>query len=234
MARLRKAVEDATGRTWSALPHYDEPDVELWLSRVVPLVQAGQRQSVAITDLYLARALERQPIGVNAQDILAATRNGVTADEVYRRPFVEVWTALKGGQLWKDAVALGLERATSAAAMDVQLAMRDTSAQILGNDPNVIGFQRVPDGGACDFCLVASEQMYHSEDLSPLHNRCGCGVEPVTRDQTRESTGLGGPKIDPESRITAPEINKDLTVAIEQHGELGPVLVDAADSFKSL
>lgn len=221
-ARLRSAVEQATGRAWTALPAYNEEDIELWLSRAVPVVQAGQRQAVAAVDLYLARSLERQPLGLDADEVIAAARNGVTAEEVYRRPFVDVWGGLKAGNRWEDAVAAGLVRATSAAAMDMQLAMRTAVRDIGEADDGIKGYARVPDGGACDFCLLVAGQTYSTADLMPVHNRCGCGVEPIT----------DGPNI--RSAPTGASNDDGLTVAIEDHGELGPLLVNAADTFTAL
>jgi len=41
------------------------------------------------------------------------------------------------------------------------------------------GFQRVADGGACEFCQTVDGAFLYSDDVMPLHNRCGCGIEPV-------------------------------------------------------
>lgn len=46
----------------------------------------------------------------------------------------------------------------------------------------IVGYERVPDGGACVLCLTAAGQRYHSDDLMPIHDKCGCGVEPLTED----------------------------------------------------
>ena len=293
--RLRAAIVRATGLTWASLEKYNEADVDEWLRRVVPIVQAGQRQAVAATDAYLARALERQPLGVDAEDIIANARNGATADEVYRRPFVDVWGGLKEGRPWADAVGLGLDRATSAAAMDMQLAMRGAARDIGVADSGIFGYERVPNGGACEFCLIASTQRYHTEDLMPLHNRCGCSVEPLTSESERvinqdlyKELGSSG-AIDAQSaessarrletraaqnRERAKETRDELAketdrdrrerlslraqnwdaraqsqetaaaadratasgkrVAVKEHGELGPVLVDPNHDFAAL
>jgi hypothetical protein len=99
---------------------------------------------------------------------------------VYQRPFVTVWTALGAGARWEDAVAQGMARATSAAAMDVQLAFRASADEIGRADDGIYGFQRVADGGACAFCLEVDGAYVKTADASPLHNHCGCGLEPLT------------------------------------------------------
>lgn len=217
-ARLRDRVEQTAGQMWQRLGSYNEPDVERWLAQVVPLIHAGQSQAVTLTDAYLARALDRQPVGLDPQTVIDAARNGVPATEVYRRPFVDVWGGLKDGKQWQEAVALGLERATSAAAMDMQLAMRTAARDIGESDSAIRGYMRVPDAGACDFCQLVAEQTYSTGDLLPVHNRCGCGVEPIT----------DGPII---RKAPTGASSKDLSVAVHDHGELGPVLADAADNF---
>lgn len=278
------------------LPGYDEEDVDQWLTAVLPILAAAQRAAIALTDAFLAQSVSRQPLGVDSEAIIGSLRGGVSPEEVYRRPFVTVWTALKGGAPWEPAVQQGLLRATSTAQTDVQLAMRSTLREVGEIDPRISGYQRVPDGGACDLCLVASTQRYRTSQLMPIHNRCGCGVEVLTdpdagrvinRDLYRELKAKGAidkisrqrresrfreragqnreraqhwrdelaQETDPErrdrlsdrveryeSRARTQEREADLaagreaapaevTAEVVEHGELGPVLVNAEHSF---
>lgn len=116
------------GLIWTALGSYDEKDVERFLARAVPLTIAAQRQSVSVTDAYLARFLGKRAIGVSPRGV--KVRNGVTPQEAYRRPFVTVWTALDEGTQWADAVKAGGARAEGMIAFDVQSAMRATLAAV--------------------------------------------------------------------------------------------------------
>lgn len=223
--RLRTRTEQAVAQAWRNLPSYDEADVPGFLAVVVPLMLAAQRASATLTNAFLARRLGRSPLRLDPALVTGgALRNGTGPDEVYRRPFVTVWTGLKDGQPWDDAVLAGLERATSAAAMDVQLAMRQTLTVVADQDSRIVGFQRVPDTGACDFCKLVSGQRYLKHDLMPLHNRCGCGVDVITRDERDLFTGNQDNDLDLDPN----------DVRIEQHGELGPVLVGAGHDFTRL
>lgn len=213
--RLRRSATDALTSAWMALPSYDESDVPAWLSTAVPISRATQRASIALTNAYLARYLRRQPAGVNPSSIMGAIRNGSTPDEVYRRPFVTVWTALKNGAGYDQAIAAGLARATSTGAMDVQLAMRGTMQSVQDTDPGIFGFQRVADGGACEFCQAIDGAYVKSAAAMPLHNHCGCGLEPLTRPHPRAAALPSG-------------------VAVHEHGELGPVLTAPGDHFTRL
>lgn len=216
--RLRVAMERSVTKAWNDLPAYNQENVDQFLSRVVPTIDAGRRQSVALTDAYLARAMKRQPLGIDPNEVSMSLRAGASVEEVYTRPLVTVWGKLQEGVQWKDAVAIGLERAASAAAMDMQLAMRQTAFDVGQADDGINGWQRVPDGNACDLCLIASTQRYSTQDLMPIHNHCGCGIEPS-----------GDGRSAPPAR---PVIEGDgISVAVVDHGELGPVLVNAADHF---
>lgn len=216
--RLRVLVSTAVTTIWRGLPGYDRVNVDEWLSTVLPIVDAGQRQSVSITDSYLARFLERQPAAVDADAIIAGLRGGTPPEEVYTRPFVTVWSALGNGTLWEDAVSAGLERAASTSEMDMQLAFRATANQIGEQDEGIYGYQRVADGGACSFCLEVDGAYVKSADASPLHNRCGCGLEPLTSPHPRAKWLPDGSSVHD-------------TFAVHEHGELGAVLTDPAHDF---
>lgn len=224
-ARLRGWAVDAVAEIWQTLPAYDEADVGAWLARVQPIVLAAQRQSVALTNAYLARSLERQPVAIDTSRIIgAAARNGADPAEVYRRPFVNIWTALKGGTPYADAVAAGLARATSTAATDVQLAMRGAVTEIGRLDTAIKGYRRVADAGACRLCVAAAAQHYHVGQLMPIHSHCGCGVEPLTAD-----IDLAPAK----ARYEASEHGAEQDIAVHEHGELGPVLAEPGQHFTS-
>jgi len=133
--RLRSVVSNAVAGVWGGLPNYDEESVEPFLSVVVPLVLGGQRQSVGLTNAYIARFVGRDPWPLDVASLIGAgVRNGTPPREVYRRPFVTVWTALKNGTPWEGAVAAGLDRATASAEMDIQLSMRETSRAVVNAD----------------------------------------------------------------------------------------------------
>lgn len=178
--RIRRRVELGVASAWSSLGSYDEADVGPLLGRVVPLIRAGQGAAVTTLQAYLARTLGRPPADIDVAEILENVRGGVPLEEVYRRPFVEVWSGLKSGGLWTDATAAGLDRATVMSGMDVQLAMTHAARAIGGSDDGIYGWQRVANAGACDLCLVASTQRYHSDQLMPIHGFCKCGIAPLT------------------------------------------------------
>lgn len=125
--RLREAVKAALAGIWRDLPGYDRADLEEWLARSLPVVEAGQRASVALTCAYLARFLGEPPIAVDTEALIgAAVRNGTPPATVYERPFITVWTSLKNSGDEQAAIDAGLAHAQGSAAMDIQLSMRET------------------------------------------------------------------------------------------------------------
>lgn len=211
--RIRDLTTQRLAQVWTSMQSHNEEDVPQWLAVAVPLVLAAQHASVSLTDAYLGHAMGRQPFGIPPAGLVgAAVRNGTSPEIVYRRPFVTVWSELAAGKALADAVVAGLERALSTAEMDVQMSMRAAATAVDAADPRMRGFHRVADPGACEFCLLVDGAYVKSGAAMPLHNRCGCGLKPNT---------------DPEAGSTSlPD-----GVAVREHGELGPLLVDPAHHF---
>lgn len=226
--RLRDGAVRAFERIWRGLPAYDRGNLDQWLSEALPIAEAAQRQSVALTNAYIARSLERQPLGLDPSALTGAgIRNGALPAEVYERPFITIWTALKDGTAYEDAVASGLARATSTAAMDVQLSMRATANAVQTADSSIYGYARVADAGACEFCLTVNGAYVKSASAMPLHNHCGCGLEPLT------SVHRGAVYLPDGTQAREYQYGPLSPVAVHEHGELGPVLTDPNDHFTS-
>lgn len=224
-ARLRALLAAAITAVWRSLPGYDRANVDQWLTAVLPAVEAAQRRSVALTDAYIARALERPPLGIDATRLIGSAIRGTSMETVYTRPFVTTWSALSNGTEWETAVAEGLHRAASTAETDVQLSHLRTYNAIAALDDRIVGYQRVPDASACEFCRLIAGRRYHAQMLQPAHPHCGCGVEPITEANRDDFTGKR------ENDIVHEPLPDG--VAVHEHGELGPVLGDPAHHFQS-
>jgi hypothetical protein len=60
-ARLRAGIVDGVRLAWQAQPGYDEENVDPFIALATPFVRAGQRQAIALTNAFLAQALQRRP-----------------------------------------------------------------------------------------------------------------------------------------------------------------------------
>lgn len=179
MAALRDGAERGIGAVWDTLGSYNRADIDPFLTRALPVVEAAQTQAGALTDAYVAQQVQILsgdtvvPGGIAPGDVVgAAVRSGTAPETVYERSFIEVWSNLSDGVLWVDAVARGGHRARQAARTDVSLSGRRASQIAMGDKAHIVGYRRVLDGHSCRFCAVASTQRYHKADLMPLHPGC--------------------------------------------------------------
>lgn len=229
--RLREGAAAVLTRIWRGLPAYDRPNLDQWLSEALPVVEAVQRQSVALTNAYIARATDRQPVGLDLHELVgAAVRGGTLPETVYERPFITLWGTLKGGTKWEEAVDEGLTRATSTVEMDTQLSMRAAADAIEQADPNLFGYRRVANPTACEFCKAVDGAYVKGSSgfVMGLHNHCGCGLEVLRQPHEGAVKLPDGTEIRPYAYGPLND-----SVALQQHGELGPVLVDPSDHFTS-
>ena len=101
---------------------------------------------------------------------MAGYRNGTPLETVYKRPFEVVWRSVGAGTPYPAAASRGLARATQTAAADVQMAMRDTLTSVGQAEDSIWGYQRVADGGACEFCLLLDGACSAPMTQMPIHN----------------------------------------------------------------
>lgn len=249
--RLRQHIIRYLTLAWGNLDDYRTADIERWVAQIVPVVEGSLRQMASMTDAYLA-AVETVTTGERAAPIGAETPTtetlrGVPASEVYQRAGVTVWTALSTGIEFPDAWQQGIDRATSIATTDLQLAKTHTSRSILARKTNVSGYRRVLEGArSCGLCVVASTQRYRKGDLMPIHGGCDCGVLPIygtddpgqvinpdTLDGIHERIAdrFGGIDEGARGRDGIPDY-RDVLVT-HNHGEIGPVLSRKGDAFTS-
>lgn len=221
LKKTRLVVANQVRTHWNALPNYRDNQVDPFLNKVVPLVQAGQSRAVALTDAYLSKTLGSKPVGLDlAQLTGASVRNGVDPRVVYARPFTTLWTSI-GTIGFSLAAIKALDRLMSTAEMDVTMAARDASQAYAGQSSRIVGWTRVADPDCCDFCQAIDGARVASEDASPLHNNCGCTLEPIEADSLESAAGF-------TSFAPGSEFGD---VLIQAHGELGPVITYKGYNF---
>lgn len=213
--RIRWFVRGATVQMYRDMGVYNESDVDYFVDAITPIIYAGQRKSIEATEAFVTRrvkkAVVREVLSGVSDRLYANARNGTPLIEVYRRPFVTIWSALNRGESWEAAVAAGEARVAESAEMDVQLAHRAAYGALQDRNTQIKGYRRVTNAGACDFCLLVEGAFVKSADAMPLHNRCGCGLDPILEEVEDTSVPDG--------------------VAVHEHGELGPYLADPDHKF---
>jgi hypothetical protein len=167
------------------LGSWREPDADRFVGQAVPLVQ---RALGSLTAAYIASqaslALGRPVAPPGVRDAaMVNLRAGVTPFQVYRRPFVTLYTWLSEGLSFREALQRAENRLEQIGGFDPQQtyaeAARDAMRQ-LPADSAPSGWRRVLVGEEnCAMCVVASTQRYTVAALNPMHVNCDCRVEPV-------------------------------------------------------
>lgn len=223
---------------WDSLPHYRASAIEDMIQAITPRVTAGQLRIADLTRAYLAQCARELGWKVVLpsidQDEIRGAR-GVDPRVVYRRPAVDVYSALAAGKPLLQAAAEGRLRLTQLIGGDMQLAKVHASRQSMRGYPAEGQFyRRVLTGREnCALCVVASTQRYHRGDLMPIHPGCDCGVQPlppglavnqvIDEDLLEQVHQITADRLGVSDRGgRTPDYRKLLTVS--EHGEYGPTL----------
>ena len=223
---------------WDSLPHYRASAIEDMIQAITPRVTAGQLRIADLTRAYLAQCARelgwRVVLPPIDQDEIRGAR-GVDPRVVYRRPAVDVYTALAAGKPLPQAAAEGRLRLTQLIGGDMQLAKVHASRQSMRGYPAEGQFyRRVLTGREnCALCVVASTQRYYRGDLLPIHPGCDCGVQPlppglavnqvIDEDLLEQVHQITADRLGVSDRGgRTPDYRKLLTGS--EHGEYGPTL----------
>jgi hypothetical protein len=116
-----------------------------------------------------------------------------------------------------------------------RLSQQEVIAQAVDLDkpgPKIIGYRRVihPElsrTGTCGLCIAASDRIYKWSKLMPLHSNCRCSIAAVTEehDPAADTNAVDLSKVYGHAGGNTASHLKRTRYQIDDHGELGPVLV---------
>lgn len=251
--RLIRGAGDLASNLFSNLGSWRDDDVERYQRLIRPQIdgiklQAAQLQAAYYQEVAKQQGKPYEPAAVRPDDLTETNlRNGAEVTEVYRRPFVSMYTELAKGELVGAAIAVGAARAASIASTDIQLAARIAGLKQRQNNDNIVGYRRVLTGSEnCALCAIASTQRYTRNELKPIHPGCDCTEEPIYGDfdpgQVIDPQGLetihqalqrqlgvsdvGARNAGIGKATAAGEPISDFTeiIVTREHGEYGPTL----------
>lgn len=231
------SVQDAVAKLWEQyanegwLTGVDRPGsggtADQFIAEAARIIDAGATNVAQTGDLWLANLADVPPGTLDYDEIVSGIRKGTTTEEVLARSIKRARVLHFAGQSNAEALAGGKTRALGVAGTNVPYAMRQT-AQAFGIAHGVAGWRRRPNPGACMFCMMASTQRYRTGALMPMHTNCHCVPMPIL------GTSDPGRVIDKQGLALLKQAKKDGTkVAVNEHGELGPMLGKAGDTFTS-
>lgn len=211
LADVRKRVLGFATAAWNAATsksapggQFGQPALDSFVTRVVPVVSAGQQRVANLTSAHIAATTGTKPVKVDTQQVTGG--RGVPPTRVYARPMIVARSTVKeladpapapsglrflddeelgpGGLIvTEDPVAEAIKRGglrlEQLVSTDLQMAtirQADESLQAAG----ITRYRRVPRGAhTCALCLIASTQTYKVGTLLPIHPGCDCGVEQI-------------------------------------------------------
>ncbi len=256
--QTRRAVNAAV-KTVTAAQRRVASTADAYMARSTTAITGRRSDTVGAIDVRSLRrklpqdVLEHLAAGKSVTEAMAqrAQRRveAVAPEEVYGRiPDHVRFVTVSRGLSADDAALEGLRRAAAVAETDMMLAERaQVQAFLTQRKPKgVVGYRRVlhPELGSgappCGLCVVAATRIYHIEDLMPIHARCRCSVAVVTKDadpglklndddlRTLLSTVYQAAGGNTRNRL------KTVRVEYVEHGELGPMIVNADQHFRGL
>lgn len=232
-------------RLWAVVTDHGDPaQLATFTRRAGIVLRTAELATGRVTEAYLRQVLRQLGVTVPASrlvDLSDSLRAGATPEEVLLRPAATV-RYLQSTDVPRDAaVKAGLTRLQAIAATNLQLALSQSTVMALSSVNGVSGYRRIlrpylSKGGSCGLCIAAADRVYGKRTLLPIHAHCKCAVMPITRagdpglrlntdDLDRLYGSAGGTEA---ARLKATRYR------VEQHSELGPVLVPAGQRFRDV
>lgn len=173
------------------------------------------------------------------QAIITRLLRGRPPVDIYSRPVFAYRDAIATGHTKDEARVFAIERAGILITADIMLAGRKASVTQMERE-GVLRYRRIihPElsaGGTCGLCIAASDRIYKTEELMPMHDRCWCTVMPIIGENdpgfrlNQDDLGslYADAAGDSDASGTSKQLLKRTRYRIEDHGELGQVLVNA-------
>lgn len=163
----------ALARAWTGLDAYNEADIEAFTTKTAPALNAAKFAAVRQAAGYYALTAGVRAVGVKADLI--------TTQPDTRAPFIATWLALKNGTPFEEALTNGASRLDAVADNFIVSSARQTGDVVAERAGlQIRGWERVPDGDTCPWCLEVSPGFYTSAESADFgHDRCGCSAEPI-------------------------------------------------------
>lgn len=178
--------------------------------------------------------------------LIPPIRNGADMRRVYRRPVKLFRRQVAKGLTPAEAFKQAMDLAATITETNNTLAMREASRltlAALGERAGVTGYRRVlrPElarTGSCGLCIAASDRVYKTALLLPMHANCNCDVLPIigaaggTGDPGNSLNNLDLADVYAEAGDSSNSYDlKRARFEVHEHGEYGPVLAVAGQQF---
>lgn len=162
---LSRAVGEAIREAFELMPAYDRAELADFIQQIEPMALAGANEGADLASAYLAELTGAIPGAVDLDLTIP----------VLDAPFLRHWHMLNEGYPWEHA----RESGAGQAEMMGQDATRGGAAQRSANPGvKVIGWQRVVQPGACEWCQVVATKLYRTKETGAFRGHTGCRCLP--------------------------------------------------------
>ena len=240
--RMKESADAATRAMWAGLADwYNEAATAAITLEAANMSLAGQQAITGAASQYVAATVGilagvPQPIPTLR---LPAVRRGANPLIVHSRPAEVYRRAIALGASPEEALARALNRAGGLTRTDMTLAERqaqDLMLKALG----VTHYRRIvrpelSETGSCGLCIVAADRIYSVGNLLPIHPpSCKCITMPIVdgNDPGRDLNDEDLKRFYADAGSTYAADLRKTRYKVDQHGEYGPVLTRAEDSFR--
>ena len=189
-SKLVRGAGDRASAIFTSLGSWRDSDYADFVDVLDPIMTGAKIQAARLQVAFYSEMAKVSRESFEAFPITAKTlttsalRNGADTGEVYRRPFVSLYTALSNGGDMTKAISEGARRISSIASTDMQLARRAAGSQARDRNSGITYYVRTLTGNEnCALCTIASTQRYTRGELMPIHPGCDCGEMPVFANQ---------------------------------------------------
>jgi hypothetical protein len=230
---------------WAAVTDPTDADqLRVFIARAATVLRSAELAVGKVTESYLRQVLGQLGVLVPSRGLVAlptSLRQGVPNEEVLARPPATVRYLRSVDTPPDAAAAAGATRLRAIAQTNLELALRQAAVDVFSKIEAVRGYRRIlrpylSEGGSCGLCIVAADRIYRTGELMPIHGKCKCSVLPVLRRGVDPGLQLNSDDLaqlyGDAGGNTAAKL-KRTRYRIEQHGELGPVLVQQGHGFRT-
>ncbi|RIT32736.1 hypothetical protein D2E76_23285 [Mycobacteroides abscessus] len=164
----------------------------------------------------------------------------MSTEQIFTRPAVGFrWIESEGGTREDAARESGL-RIDTLVEDNLMLAQRLAQAEMIAQavdldnlgKSKIIGTRRIihpelSSTGTCGLCIAAADRIYRVTELLPIHNKCKCTYGVITEDfdPADQLNSMDLSQLYDDAGGTSAAHLKRTRYKVDEHGELGPVLV---------
>ncbi|MDO3335150.1 hypothetical protein [Mycobacteroides abscessus] len=189
-----------------------------------------------------ALSLMREPSKVDYADgsSTEVSVHDMSTEQIFTRPAVGFrWIESEGGSREEAAHESGL-RIDTLVDDNLMLAQRLAQAEMIAQavdldnlgKSRIIGTRRIihpelSSTGTCGLCIAAADRIYRVTELLPIHNKCKCTYGVITEDfdPAGQLNSMDLSQLYDDAGGTSAAHLKRTRYRVDEHGELGPVLV---------